>query len=117
MAEINVVGAGLSGLVAAINCARSGHDVTVLERRKRVGGDPAVHPGVDGTIMQPEVLGKFIGVELKTPQVTRMEEIEFYMYGKKFELDPANYSGYFYPIMPNRFRQSRLGYSGTGWIG
>jgi hypothetical protein len=94
LAEINVVGAGLSGLVAAINCARSGHDVTVLERYERVGGEPVAHPGVDGTIMQPEILGRFIGVELKAPQVTPMEEIEFFMYGKKFEFDPVRYSGH-----------------------
>lgn len=67
MAEIAVVGAGLSGLVAAINCARAGHKVTVLEKYDRVGGEPENHPSVDSTPMLPDRLGSYIGVELKSP--------------------------------------------------
>jgi len=89
MAEITVVGAGLSGLVAAINCVRAGHDVTVLEKNSKVGGEPVAHPGIDGTPMRPEELGRFIGVELKAPQVTPSEELCIFAYGRKFEFDPA----------------------------
>ncbi len=83
MAEVTVVGAGLAGLVAAINCARSGHRVRVLERFERVGGDPYIRPAVDVTPMDPERLGSFIGVELEPPYVTPTGEFAIYVYGKR----------------------------------
>ncbi|OFW59377.1 MAG: hypothetical protein A2W01_08930 [Candidatus Solincola sediminis] len=82
MSEVIVVGAGLSGLTAAINCARAGHQVMVLERFKEVGGLPRVHPAVDATPMEPEALGRFIGVELKEPQVRPTESVGMHIYGK-----------------------------------
>ena len=82
MAEVTVVGAGLAGLTAAINCARAGHDVRVLEKFERIGGDPYIRPTVDVTPMDPEALGRFIGVELKPPYVVPTEEFVAYVYGK-----------------------------------
>ncbi len=85
MSEVIVVGAGLSGLTAAINCARAGHEVTVLERFKEVGGLPRVHPAVDATPMQPEALSRFIGVPLGYPQVQPTETVAMHLYGKCYE--------------------------------
>ncbi len=87
MAEICVVGAGLSGLVAAINCARAGHAVTVLEKYDRVGGEPENHPSVDSTPMFPDRLGDFIGVELGPPQVTPTRSMRSYAYGERYDID------------------------------
>jgi hypothetical protein len=38
MNEITVIGGGLAGLVAAINCAESGCDVTLFEAHRQLGG-------------------------------------------------------------------------------
>ncbi len=84
MAEVTVVGAGLAGLVAAINCARNGRQVRVLERFKQVGGDPYIRPAVDVTPMEPERLGAFIGVELPPPYVTPTLEFPIYVYGRRY---------------------------------
>jgi flavin-dependent dehydrogenase len=35
--KVHIVGAGLSGMVAAINLAREGHQVVVLEGAKKIG--------------------------------------------------------------------------------
>ena len=37
--EILIVGGGISGMVAAITCAKRGHNVTLLERRSSLGGN------------------------------------------------------------------------------
>jgi flavin-dependent dehydrogenase len=86
MAEVTVVGAGLAGLVAAINCARAGHAVRVLDKFERVGGNPYARPAVEVTPMDTEALGRFIGVELIPPYISPCEEIVFRIYGKRYEL-------------------------------
>jgi flavin-dependent dehydrogenase len=83
MKEVTIVGAGLAGLVAAVNCAGAGHRVRVLERSAGIGGDPYIRPAVDVTPMYPERLGSFIGVELKPPYVVPTEEFAVYVYGKR----------------------------------
>lgn len=39
MSNILIVGAGLSGSVIARECAQSGHDVTIIEKRNHIGGN------------------------------------------------------------------------------
>jgi flavin-dependent dehydrogenase len=90
MSEVTIVGAGLAGLVAAINCRRAGHEVRVLERYEQTGGNPYERPAVDVTPMDAEKLGRFIGVEMKPPYVTPTEEFVAYVYGKSFRF-PGTY--------------------------
>jgi hypothetical protein len=78
-----VVGAGLAGLTAALNLARDGKDVTVLEKFEKAGGIPLAHPAVDATPFNPELLGNFIGVELGEPFLYPCEEWNMYCYDYK----------------------------------
>ena len=48
MKQIVIVGAGISGLTAAIILAREGYDVTVLEQKKIIGGTSLVASDVSG---------------------------------------------------------------------
>ncbi len=83
MAETLIVGAGLSGLVAALNLAKAGRDVTLLEQYSHIGGTPHSHPAVDITPMEPAALSRFIGIELGTPQVQPTGDTVFHLYGKR----------------------------------
>lgn len=64
MPENIIVGAGLSGCVAAINLAREGRDVLVLERESRIGGSSLYHPGVAGTPIDLKAFEKYTGVDI-----------------------------------------------------
>jgi monoamine oxidase len=57
--EVAIVGAGLSGLVAARELRRRGRSVAVLEAQQRVGGRTLNHTFSDGTIV--ELGGQWIG--------------------------------------------------------
>ena len=49
--KVHIVGAGLSGMVAAINLAREGHQVIILEGASKIGGIHPHHPSIHGTPM------------------------------------------------------------------
>lgn len=58
-----VVGAGPAGLVAAINLARDGFSVTVVEKEKQVGGNPEWHPSVHATPLKGPATWEYIGID------------------------------------------------------
>ena len=58
-----VVGAGPSGLVAAINLAREGLKVRVFEKENQIGGYPHWHPSAHDTPVGKDLF-KYIGIDL-----------------------------------------------------
>lgn len=87
--EVIVAGAGLSGLTAALNLARDGKEVLVIEKFDQIGGQPLAHPAVDVTPIETGPLGRFIGVELGEPQITPCEGWNMYAYDYKVPMDTA----------------------------
>ncbi len=64
MAKITIVGAGLSGMVAAVNLARQGYEVLILEKEKQIGGSPAFHPSLHATPIDLRYTSDFIGIDI-----------------------------------------------------
>ncbi len=89
--EVMIVGAGLSGLVAAIHCARAGHRVRVLEQYQEIGGIPYIHPSVDATPIEPDKLSDFLEIPLGPPQIAPYQAFNVYFYGKLFPFDAARF--------------------------
>ena len=66
MPKRTVVGAGLSGMVAAIDLARQGDEVLVLEKEKAIGGSPAYHPSLHATPIDIQYTSDFIGIDVSS---------------------------------------------------
>ncbi len=99
MAEVTVVGGGLSGMTAAINLARRGHDVVVLEKEERPGGSPLYHPSGQGSPLQLEAMQKYIGFDL-TPGVEPIRDMVEIAGGKPMPVDPTLINSYFFERGP-----------------
>ena len=81
--KVTIVGAGISGLTAAITARRMGYEVRVLEKFSRAGGAPGGHPTVDSTPLDPALLTRWLGVPIGEPQVGPADCMHIYVFGRK----------------------------------
>ena len=88
--KITIIGAGISGLVAAINLAKSGFSIEVLEKQELVGGSPAWHPSVHHQTLDIDKTSKYIGINI-APCFRAVRKHIFDFYGRRIVLnDPKN---------------------------
>lgn len=100
--EVTVVGAGLAGLTAAINLAREGREVIVLEKGKRVGGLPLYNPSPHGTPMDASAMSRYTGIDLQ-PGMVRLKEGRVSIWGKRFRVEfPKNVAAWMIERGPRR---------------
>jgi flavin-dependent dehydrogenase len=81
--EIQVVGAGLAGLIAAINLAREGFQVLVRERQARIGGRPEVRPDPAGSPFDLERLAAYTGVDI-APSVLPLKDCRYRLWDRTY---------------------------------
>jgi len=92
--KVEIVGAGLSGLVAGINLAQQGFEVVIYEKEKNCGGRPSFRPDPAGSPFNLDQLKDFIGVDI-APACRRITELTFYVWGKKTVVPMAEaFDGY-----------------------
>jgi flavin-dependent dehydrogenase len=87
--NITIYGAGLSGLTAAINLARKGHDVTLHEKEKRIGGPTSCTPAIHMTPVQFQKMKQYIGIDVE-PCFSELEFFKAHVYSKSVTFDPHN---------------------------
>jgi len=83
--RITVVGAGLAGLTAAVNLARDGMDVLVLDKENRHGGRPEFRPDGAASAFDLEALEAYTGIDI-SPACKHMESVVLSVFGRRAEL-------------------------------
>ncbi len=106
MKQVTIVGAGLSGLTAAIILAREGYAVTVLEQKNTIGGASLYASAVskqeicfaDMTPLDIDAMSRYLGFPLTPPAGLQsmsfynpLPSLRFRVFGKLLDLQlPAN---------------------------
>jgi len=87
--DILVYGAGLSGLVAAINLARDRYNVTVYDKEKRIGGSTKCHPSNHMTPMHIQKMQEYIGIKIEAC-FSKLDRFVGYIGQKKYSFSTKN---------------------------
>lgn len=88
--KITVVGAGLSGMVAAINLMREGYEVEVWDGAKTLGQLEAFHPSIHATPIDPKKVSDYIGIDI-SPCFTQVKTFRIVVERDRYTLNPHNY--------------------------
>lgn len=64
--DVQIYGAGVSGLVSGIHLARKGYHVTIYEKEQKIGGSMHCHPSVQMTPMHMYQMEEYVGIKLKS---------------------------------------------------
>lgn len=83
--EVVIVGGGLSGLVAAINLAKKGYEVQILEGQAEPGGLPVFRPDPAGSWFDLPVLNEWMGIDI-SPACKIIDTSYFCPYGARVKL-------------------------------
>jgi len=89
MKKINIFGAGIAGLTAAINIAKEGHNVIVYEKEKFVGGAPELTPSIQITPADLDKINEYINIDI-SPCFSKLDVFKGYIYSKKIKFDTNN---------------------------
>lgn len=90
--RIIIFGSGISGLVAAINLAKSGFEVEVREKMSRIGGSTRWHPSVHQQTFDLGRTSEYIGIDLSSC-FHLVRDHTFYFYGRRSQIHaPLNYA-------------------------
>lgn len=87
MKRVEIVGAGLAGLTAAVNLAGEGYEVVVYEKEKKIGGIPSARPDPAGSPFGLSRLREYIGIDI-TPAVKPVVRNSLMLWGRKIEMKP-----------------------------
>ena len=87
--NIQIYGAGLSGLVAAINLVRIGYRVTVYEKENRIGGSANCHPSNHMTPMHIQKMQDYIGIKIASC-FSKLDIFKGYIGSKKYIFSTKN---------------------------
>jgi len=86
--KVHILGAGLAGMVAAVNLARTGREVLVLEGARKIGGMGGLHPSVHTTPIDPEWMSGQVGIDL-TAAFRPIKEFFWGLNEKTFRMNPG----------------------------
>ena len=86
--KVHILGAGLAGMVAAINLARKGREVLVIEGEKKIGGMHRDLPSIHTTPIDPAWMSEQVGIDV-TPAFHPIQGFQVVIGRRMYELNPG----------------------------